>query len=55
MGYYELGLSSKNLRDDADRLEKMQHRKGDVVRMDIGLESTKNRIDRSESLLNRIA
>ena len=52
MGYYELGLSSQNLRDQAQRLEKMQDRKGEVVRNDIGLESTGNRMDRSESLLN---
>ena len=30
----------------------MQDRKGEVVRNDIGLESTGNRMDRSESLLN---
>ena len=35
MGYYELGLSSLNLRDQAQRLEKMQDRKGEVVRNDI--------------------
>ena len=52
MGYYELGLPSQNLRDQAQRLEKMQDRKGEVVRNDIGLESTRNRMDRSESLLN---
>ena len=52
MGYYELGLSSQNLRDQAQRFEKMQDRKGEVVRHDIGLESTGNRMDRSESLLN---
>ena len=52
MGYYELGLSSQNLRDQAQRLEKMEDRKGEVVRNDIGLESTGNRMDRSESLLN---
>ena len=51
-GYYEFGLSSQNLRGQARRLEKMQDRKGEVVRNDIGLESTGNRIDRSESLLN---
>ena len=52
MGYYQLGLSSQNLRDQAQRLEKMQDRKGEVVRNDIGLENTGNRMDRSESLLN---
>ena len=52
MGYYELGLSSQNLRDQTQRLEKMEDRKGEVVRNDIGLESTGNRMDRSESLLN---
>ena len=52
MGYYELGLSSQNLCDQAQRFEKMQDRKGEVVRHDIGLESTGNRMDRSESLLN---
>ena len=52
MGYYELGLSSQNLRDQAQRLEKMEDTKGEVVRNDIGLESTGNRMDRSESLLN---
>ena len=52
MGYYELGLSSQNLRDQAQRLEKIQDRKGEVVRNDIRLESTGNRMDRSESLLN---
>ena len=52
MGYYELGLSSQNLRDQAQRLEKMQDRKGEVARNDIGLENTGNRMDRSESLLN---
>ena len=51
MGYYQLGLSSQNLRDQAQRLEKMQDRKG-VVRNDIGLESTGNRMDRSKSSLN---
>ena len=45
-------MSSQNLRDQAQRLEKMQDRKGEVVRNDIGLESTGNRMDRSESLLN---
>ena len=35
MGYYELGLSSLNLSDQAQRLEKMQDRKGEVVRNDI--------------------
>ena len=35
MGYYELGLSSLNLPDQAQRLEKMQDRKGEVVRNDI--------------------
>ena len=45
MGYYELGLSSQNLRDQAQRLEKMQDRKGEVVRNDIGLESTGNRMN----------
>ena len=34
-----------NLRDQAQRLEKMQDRKGEVVRNDIGLESTGNRMD----------
>ena len=52
MGYYELGLSSQNLRDQAQRLEKMQGRKGEVVRNNIGLESTGNRMDRSKSSLN---
>ena len=52
LGYYELGLSSQNLRDQAQRLEKIQNRKGEVVRNDIRLESTGNRIDRSESLLH---
>ena len=52
MGYYQLGLSRQNLRDQAQRLEKMQDRKGEVVRNDIGLESTGNRMDWSESLLN---
>ena len=52
MGHYELGLSSQNLRDQAQRLEKMQDRKGEVVGNDIGLESTGNRMDISESLLN---
>ena len=52
MGYYELGLSSQNLRDQAQRLEKMEDKKGEVVCNDIGLESTGNRMDRSESLLN---
>ena len=52
MGYYELGLSSQNLRDQAQRLEKMKDRKGEVVRNDIGLESTGNRMDRSKSSLN---
>ena len=52
MGYYQLGLSSHSRRDQAQRLEKMQDRKGEVVRNDIGLESTGNRMDRSESLLN---
>ena len=52
MGYYELGLSSQNLRDQAQRLEKMQDRKGEVERNDIGLESTGNRMDGSESLTN---
>ena len=50
MGYYEQGLSSQNLRDHADRLEKMQDRKGEVVCMDMGVESTRNRMDRSKSL-----
>ena len=45
MGYYQLGLSRQNLRDQAQRLEKMQDRKGEVVRNDIGLESTGNRMD----------
>ena len=49
MGYYELGLSSQNLHDQAQRLEKMQ---GEVVRNDIRLESTGNRMDGSESLIN---
>ena len=44
-------MSSQNLRDQAQRLEKMQDRKG-VVRNDIGLESTGNRMDRSKSSLN---
>ena len=52
MGYCELGLSSQNLRDQAQRLEKIQDGKGEVVRNDIRLESTRNRMDRSESLLN---
>ena len=52
MGYYELGLSSPNLRDQAQRLEKIQDRKGEIVRNDIGLESTGNTMGRSESLLN---
>ena len=52
MGYSELGLSSQNLRDQAQRLEKIQDRKGEVVRNDIRLESTGNRMDRSESLVN---
>ena len=39
MGYYDLGLSSQNLRDQAQRLEKMQDRKGEVVRNDIGLKA----------------
>ena len=52
MGYYELGLSSQNLRDQAQRLEKINDRKGKVVRNDIRLESTGNRMDRSESLLD---
>ena len=52
MGYHELGLPSQNLRDQAQRLEKMQDRKREVVRNDIGFESTGNRMDRLESLLN---
>ena len=52
MGYYELGLSSQNLHDQAQRLEKMQDWKAEVVHNDIGLESTGNRMGRSESLLN---
>ena len=40
IGYYELGLSSQNLRDQAQGLEKMQDRKGEVVRNDIGLEGS---------------
>ena len=44
-------MSSQNLRDQAQRLEKMQDRKG-VVRNDIGLESTGNRMDSSKSSLN---
>ena len=52
MGYCELGLSSQNLRDHAQRLEKIQDGKGEVVRKDIRLESTGNRMDRSQSLLN---
>ena len=51
MGYCELGLSSQNLRDQAQRLEKIQYGKGEVVRNDIRLESTGNRMDRSQSLL----
>ena len=51
-GYYELGVSSQNLRDQAQRVEKIQDRKGEVVRNDIRLESTGNRMDRSESLIN---
>ena len=45
-------MSSQNLRNQAQRLEKIQDRKGEVVRNDIRLESTGNRTDRSESLLN---
>ena len=45
MGYYQLGLSRQNLRDQAQRLEKMQDRKGEILRNDIGLESTGNRMD----------
>ena len=52
MGYYEHGLSSQNLRDQAQRLEKTQDRNREVVRNGIRLESTGNRMDRSESLLN---
>ena len=33
-------MSSQNLRDQAQRLEKMQDRKGEVVRNDIGLEGS---------------
>ena len=43
MGYCELGLSSQNLPDQAQRLEKIQDGKGEVVRNDIRLESTGNR------------
>ena len=52
MGYYELGLSSQNLRDQAQRLEKMQDKKGEAVCNDIRLEGTGNRMDRTDSLLN---
>ena len=51
-GYYKLGLSSQNLRDQAQRLEKMQDKKGEAVCNDIRLEGTGNRMDRTESLLN---
>lgn len=47
MGYCKLGLSSQNLRDQAQRLEKIQDGKGEVLRNDFRLESTGNRmIDR---------
>ena len=52
MGYYGLGLSSKNLRDQAQRLEKMQDKKGEAVCNDIRLEGTGNRMVRTESFLN---
>ena len=52
MEYCELALSSQNLRDQAQRLEKMQDRKGEVVRNGIGLGSTGKRMDRLESLIN---
>ena len=52
MGYYELGLLSQNLRDQAQRLEKMQDMKGEAICSDIRLEGTGNRMDRMESLLN---
>ena len=52
MGYYKLGLSSQNLRDQAQRLEKMQDRKGEAVCNGISLDGTGNRTDRTESLLH---
>ena len=52
MVYYELGLLSQNLRDQAQRLGKMQDMKGEAICSDIRLEGTGNRMDRMESLLN---
>ena len=52
MGYSELGLSSQNLRDQAQRLEKMQEKKGEVVRKDIGCQRIGNMIDGSENSQN---
>ena len=52
IGYYELGLLSQNLRNQAQRLEKMQDMKGEAICSDIRFEGTGNRMDRMESLLN---
>ena len=52
MGYSELGLSSQNLRDQAQRLEKMQERSREIFRKDFGCESTRNKMVESEKSQN---
>ena len=52
MGYIGLGLSNDNLRDQAHGLEKMQEKKREVIRKDIGCQSIKNKMDGSKNLQN---
>ena len=52
IGYNGLGLSGQNLRDQAQRLEKMQEKRGEVVCKDIGCESTGNNMDGLENSQN---